>query len=149
MNNNNYNNKESVSENEMLKIPWDFGIQTDLLKPTRGWDQVMIKKTKKKRNLHPVDFDVLVDDSENQRKRKEKQLFGPCQWTKNAMEHDSDDDSHCKWCARKGAVKSWKSEDESRQSKLQHCWDWLEYWEESRRPEETCCNSNSSKGVEW
>ena len=39
--------------------------------------------------------------------------------------------------------KSWKSEDESRLSKLQHCWDRLEYWEESWRLEKTCYHSDT------
>ena len=32
-----------------------------------------------------------------------------------------------------------------RQSKLQHWWDQLEYWEESWRLEENCCHSDSSE----
>ena len=40
--------------------------------------------------------------------------------------------------------KSWKSEDERRPSKLEHCWDRLEYWAESCKLEETCCLSDSS-----
>ena len=31
-----------------------------------------------------------------------------------------------------------------RPSRLQHCWDWPESWEESWRSEETCCHSDSS-----
>ena len=41
--------------------------------------------------------------------------------------------------------KSWKSEDKSRPYKLQQCWDWLEYWEESWRPEETYCHLDPSE----
>ncbi len=33
-----------------------------------------------------------------------------------------------------------------RPSNLQHYWERPEYWEESRRLEETCCHSNSSEG---
>ena len=40
---------------------------------------------------------------------------------------------------------TWKLEDEWRQSKLQHFWERSEYWEESWRLEETCCNSNFSE----
>ena len=35
--------------------------------------------------------------------------------------------------------------DEKRPSKLQHCWERPEYWEESWRLGETCCHSNSSE----
>ena len=41
-----------------------------------------------------------------------------------------------------GYWRGWKSEKESRR---QHCWDRPEYWEESWRPEETCCHSISSE----
>ena len=34
--------------------------------------------------------------------------------------------------------KNWTSEEESRSYKPQHCWDRLEYWDESWKPEETC-----------
>ena len=61
-------------------------------------------------------------------------------------------DTNCNWCPwngpqrfGKGEWKSWKSVGESRLSKLHYCWDRPEYWEESRRPEETCCNSDSSE----
>ena len=40
---------------------------------------------------------------------------------------------------------NWKSVGEARPSRLRHCWDWLEYWEESWKPEETCCHSESSE----
>ena len=40
--------------------------------------------------------------------------------------------------------RTWKLEDEWRPSKQQHYWEWLEYWEKSRRLE-TCCHSNSSE----
>ena len=38
--------------------------------------------------------------------------------------------------------KIWKLDNKLRPSKLQHCWD---HWEESWRPEETYCLSNSIK----
>ena len=38
-----------------------------------------------------------------------------------------------------------ESVDEPRPSKLQHCWDRLEYWEESQKPKETCCLLDSSE----
>ena len=42
-----------------------------------------------------------------------------------------------------GTSSNWKLE--SRWSKPQHCWDCLEYREESWRPEETCYHSDSSE----
>ena len=32
-----------------------------------------------------------------------------------------------------------------RSSRLWHCFDWPEYWEESWAPEESCCHSDSSE----
>ena len=49
---------ESVVENEMPKIFWDFEIQTDPLIPTRRPDLVMIKK----RSCWLVDFAVPADN---------------------------------------------------------------------------------------
>ena len=51
---------------------------------------------------------------------------------------DCDDDTNCCWFA-------WRVED-LRPFRLQHSWEWPEYWEESWRPEETHCLSDSS---EW
>ena len=38
-----------------------------------------------------------------------------------------------------------KSKEESRPTRLQHCWGRLNYYEECWRPEETCCHSDSSE----
>ena len=46
------------------------------------------KKRKKKRTCRIVDF---VIPAENSGKRKERQVSGPCQRTKNAVEHEGDD----------------------------------------------------------
>ena len=40
---------------------------------------------------------------------------------------------------------NWRSEEESRQPRLQHCYDQLEYSEESWKPEDTCCPFDSSE----
>ena len=42
------NNIESVLENEMQKLPWDFEIQMDHLISARRPDRIIIKKKKKK-----------------------------------------------------------------------------------------------------
>ena len=41
--------------------------------------------------------------------------------------------------------RTWELKDEGRPSKIQHCWEWAEYWEESWRLEETCWHSNASE----
>ena len=55
---------------------------------------------------------------------------------------------NCKWCAWRfglGAGTVGNSEEEKRPSKWRYCWDRLEYWEESWKPEEICCHSDSSE----
>ena len=75
-----------------------------------------------------MDFDVPADHSVSQRKRKERQVLRPCLRTKNAEEYESNGDTSCNWRTCNGLQglgkrgwKSWKSEDESKSSKLQHC----------------------------
>ena len=46
-------NPESILENEMHKILWDFEIQTDHLISARRSDQVIVKKKKKKKKKLP------------------------------------------------------------------------------------------------
>ena len=67
------------------------------------------------------------------------------------MEHKSDVYTNCNGAL--GTVnKGWKKgtgglgnkNNERRPSRQLHYWDWSEYWEESRRLEETCCHSKSS-----
>ena len=43
--------------------------------------------------------------SENQRKRKESQVFRPCQRTKKHVEIKGDNDSNCNWRAWKGLLR--------------------------------------------
>ena len=77
---------ESVLENEAHKILWGFEIQTNHLILTRKPDLVIVtkkkKKKKKERTYRLVDFAVPADHCENQRRRKERQIFWPCQRTK-------------------------------------------------------------------
>ena len=94
----------------------------------------------------------IRSQSENQRMWKERQVLWSCQRIKKAMKYEGDCDSDYNWRsgngspkAWKGDWKNWKLEDESRLSKLQHCWDQPKYRKESWRPERTCCLSASSE----
>ena len=40
--------------------------------------------------------------SENKRKRKDKQTFGPCQRTKKALKHKVNVNTNCAWCTSNG-----------------------------------------------
>ena len=47
-----------------------------------------------------VDFDVVVTDSVTIKKRKDRQILGPCQ--KKAMEQEDNGDSSCCWSTWNG-----------------------------------------------
>ena len=83
---------ESILENEIHKILWNFAIRTDplILRP----DQVNLPYRGFCRPSRP--------QSENQRKRKERQIPGPCLRTKKAEEHKDDGDTNCNWRAWNG-----------------------------------------------
>ena len=90
-----------------------------------------------------VDLTVPADHRVKiiKKKKKKKQVYEPCQTTKKTMGQECDGDISCNWHVQNGPqklAKSWKSEDESRPSKLQYRQDRPEYWEESSRPEEAC-----------
>ena len=68
---------ESILENEMHKILWDFEIQTDPLIPAWKPDLVIINK-KKEILLYSRLCSTSIPLSENQRKQKETQVLGPC-----------------------------------------------------------------------
>ena len=46
--------------------------------PFLTWRPDLVLINKKKRTCHLVDFAILVDDSENKRKKKDKQRPGSC-----------------------------------------------------------------------
>ena len=54
-------NLESVVENEMLKLLWDFEIQMDHLISARWLDLGIVYKKKKNENLQIVHFPILAD----------------------------------------------------------------------------------------
>ena len=91
------NKPESVQENEMHKILRDFEIQSDHQILAWRLDLVIVNK---KENLRSCGLCCPGGSlSENQRKRKERQIFVPCQRTKKAMKHESDGDTNCNQCA--------------------------------------------------
>ena len=85
---------ESVLENETHKILWVFELQTDNLIPARRPDLVLIDK---KKTCHLMDFAVPTDHSKNERKRKDRQILGPCQRTEKTVEHEGEGRADCDW----------------------------------------------------
>ena len=65
---------EPVQANETLKFLWDFEIQADPLIPAWRQDLVMIEKKLPNSGL----YRPSVPQSENPRKRKERQVLKPC-----------------------------------------------------------------------
>ena len=65
---------EFLRENESHKIIWDFEIQTDHpIQKTRPSDNLQ-----KKRICNIMNFAIPANQSENQRKQKERQVLGFC-----------------------------------------------------------------------
>ena len=79
------------------KILWNIEIRRDPQRSARRLYQTIINKKKKKRENLPNSELCRPRRplSENQRKRKGRQLLRPCQRTKSAMEHEGDGDTNC------------------------------------------------------
>ena len=140
---------ESVPKTEKHKILWDLIIEMDHSIMPRRSDLVL---TNKKKTCHQVDFTAPAKHSENERKQKDRQILGSCQRAEKAMEYEGDSDTNNSWGIRNSSqelrkeIHSLEKRFKSRIYRPQHCWNQLEYWEESWKPEETCCHSDSSEG---
>ena len=79
---------ESVLEIETHKILWNFEIQTNYLIPNKRLDLLKItkKKKKKKKKNENLPYRGLCCY---------RQILGPCQRTKKALENDGDGDTNC------------------------------------------------------
>ena len=58
--------------------------------------------------------------SENKRNRKNKEILGLCRWTKNEVEHESNDDISCSWCTWKDHKQIGKGTGRIRNQKNRH-----------------------------
>ena len=99
---------ESVLENEIHKILWNFEIQTDHLILTRQPDPVIVNKKEKKNLLNSELCHSSRPQNEHQRKQKERQAFTPCQKTKKAVVHEGNSDTNwnlCTWNNPKSLAK--------------------------------------------
>ena len=88
--------------------------------------------------------------SENQSKRKERQVYGPCLRTEKAMKHDGD--ASCNKCTRNGPQRSGIGTGRVGNKKTSRNYpdysnfiDRPEYGEESWRPKQISCPSDSSE----
>ena len=77
---------EAVLENEILKIPWGFRIQTDHLIQVKRPDVTLIKKKKKELYI-PVDHKVKI--------KEVGPILGSCRRANKAKEHHKDSGTNC------------------------------------------------------
>ena len=90
---------ESTSENETHNILWDSEIQLDHLILARRPDPVKVNKTKRDLSTSGRCRPSRPLSEIKKKKRKEKQVFRPCQAPEKTMEHDDDSVTSCNWCA--------------------------------------------------
>ena len=106
------------------------------------------KKKKRKKTYRLVDFAVPAN---HRLKIKEDEQIDKyldlARELKNPVEQASDGDTNCNWCAWNGPEEFGRgigTVGNSSPFRLQHCWDWPEYWEKSWRPEDSYCHSDCS-----
>ena len=91
-------NLESVLENEMHKLLWDFEIQTDHLISARRPGLVIINK--KKRTCRIVDFAVSANHRVKLKENEKKAMYLDLARELNkTVEHESDGSTNCNWCS--------------------------------------------------
>ena len=143
---------ESFQENKMLEILWDFETQTEHLIQKGRPDLVIMNKEKITWDM--VDISVPEDHSRvkiKESEKRDKYVDLAKELEKKSMEYENDSDTNCKWCAWNGPKSLWKGIEQLKiggrikPSRLQYCWDRLEYREESRRSEVTCYQSDWNK----
>ena len=88
---------ESVRENEMHKVLWDFEIQTDHLISARQLDLVIINK--KKRTSRIVDVAVPTDHRVKLKENKKKDKYLDLAKVLIKLEHVSKNDTNCYRCS--------------------------------------------------
>ena len=94
--------KQSIIENDMNKIPWDFEIPADLLILTWRRDLVIINKSE---NLPSTGFTVFRRPEG--KSKKKWPVLRSCQRTKKVLEPEGDGDLCCNLCDWSGL--SWAS----------------------------------------
>ena len=94
---------ESVQENEMHKILWNFELQTNhqSSEDQKKKTPKMNKQTKNSKENFPSSWFCRSSgpQGENQRKRKEKQVLRPYLRATKTVEYEGDGDNNCSWCA--------------------------------------------------
>ena len=97
---------ESILENVMLKILWDFEMQIDHLIPARKSDLALINP--KKWTCHQVNLTILADHRVKISKEN-GQILKTCQRIKLTVRHEGEYDTDCSWCTW-NSPKAWKKD---------------------------------------
>ena len=85
-----------VQENETHKILWGFVIQTVHLIPAIKLERELINKKENLTYSGPCRRSGPLSEKQK-KKQKEKQVLGPSQRSKKAVEHDGNGDTNYKW----------------------------------------------------
>ena len=88
-------NSESVLENDIQKLLWDFEIQTDHLVSARRPDLVIINKTI---TYQIVDFNIPADHRVKLKSEKKDKYLNLAREQKETIEHKGNGDTSCNWC---------------------------------------------------
>ena len=93
-------NPESIRENEMHKIPFDFEIQTDHLISARQPDLVIVSKKKKKKKKKLPNSELWRPSRPQNNKESEKRdkYLDLARELQKSMVHEGD--GYANWCAR-------------------------------------------------
>ena len=86
-------NPESVPENEMHEVLWDFEIQTDQLISTRQSNRIIIHERNKICCIEGLV--VLVDHRVKVRENEKRDEYLDLARGQKTMEHESDGDTDC------------------------------------------------------
>ena len=89
-------NPESVLENEMHKLRWDFEKLSDHQISTRSYNN---NKQQKKRTYSIVDFAALADHRVKLKECKKRDKYLNLARELKKLEHESDDYTNCNWCS--------------------------------------------------
>ena len=136
-------NKTKNKQTNTHKLLWDFEKESDHLISARRTD---IKKLGKKAICKIIDFALLADHSVKLKESEKKEKYlDLARELKKTVEQESDVYTNCNWCSWYSHRRINKGTDglENKRTSGDHpnnCN--IAIWEESWRPEETCCRSS-------
>ena len=76
---------------------WNFLGFWDSNRSLNSSQKTRLRDNKNKRTCQIIDFSIMEENRENQRKQKERQVLEPRKRTKKAVGHEGDGDANCNW----------------------------------------------------